>query len=279
MSTIFDCPVCGQRLERRGKEYICPGGHNYDIASEGYVYLLSPNKKHSKMPGDDKQMVASRRHFLESGYYRLFSDALNGLTLKALPQEKPVILDAGCGEGYYTGRLADFLAENGKTPEIYGFDISKFAVKAAAKKYRSISFAVGSMFEIPVSAASADLVTNIFAPIVPEELARVVKPGGTMILAVPGEHHLLGLKQILYDSPYENERRETEYPGFEFRGRVPVRGEIRTEDHDVMQSLFKMTPYYWKTPKEGGERLERAESLQTEIAFDFLVYSRSNAPF
>ena len=95
-----------------------------------------------------------------------------------------------------------------------------------------------------------------------------------MILAVPGERHLYGLKKILYDEPYENERRDTEYPGFRFLERVPVRGEIRTDDPQVMRDLFAMTPYYWKTPREGSERLAAAAHLETETGFDFLLYRK-----
>lgn len=272
--SCFSCPVCGGRLERLEKAYACPGGHSYDIAAEGYVYLLPPNKKHSKAPGDDKGMVASRRRFLEAGYYRIFSDTLNELALRYLPVDSSAVVDAGCGEGYYTGRLAEFLTGHGAEVPLCGFDISKFAVKAAAKKYRSIPFAVGSMFGIPVPDASAGLLTNVFAPIVPEEFARTVKPWGAMILAVPSERHLYGLKQILYDEPYENERRDTDYPGFRLAERVPVRGEIGTGDPQVMRDLFTMTPYFWKTPREGSDRLLSAKRLNTEIGFDFLVYVR-----
>ena len=270
----FACPVCGEHLERLEKSYVCPNGHSYDIASEGYVYLLLPNKKHSKIPGDDKQMVVSRRRFLEAGYYQIFSDALNELALRCLPCGKSAAVDAGCGEGYYTGRLAGFFASRGAGTALCGFDISKDAVRLAAKKYQRIPFAVASMFGIPVSDASADLLTDVFSPIVPEEFARVVKPGGAMILAVPGERHLYGLKKVLYDEPYENERRDTEYPGFRFLERIPVRGEIRTDDPQVMLDLFAMTPYYWKTPREGSERLAATAHLETEIGFDFLLYRR-----
>ncbi len=276
--SIFVCPVCGVPLHKCEKEYICTNGHNYDIAKEGYIYLLPPNRKHSRMPGDDKYMVASRRRFLESGSYSIFSDALNRLILKYLPKKRPVILDAGCGEGYYTGRIAAAVKPERPETEIYGFDISKPAVKAAAKKYKSISFAVGSMFGIPVRSASADIVSDIFAPIVPNELQRVTKPGGVIILAVPGVRHLLGLKEILYDHPYENEYRETEYDGFTFLERVPVRGRIHTENQKTMQDLFAMTPYWWKTPKEGCERLKQTKVLDTEIEFDFLVYRHKTAP-
>ncbi len=269
----FACPVCGLRLERLEKAYACANGHSFDVASEGYVYLLQPNKKHSKAPGDDGKMVAARRRFLETGRYRIFSDALNELALRCLPKGGDAV-DAGCGEGYYTGRLSEVFASRGVRTGLCGFDISKTAVRLAARKYRSIPFAVGSMFGIPLPDASADLLTDVFAPVVPEEFARVVKPGGAMILAVPSERHLYGLKKILYDEPYENERRDTEYPGFRFLKRVPVRGKIETDDPQVMGDLFAMTPYFWKTPREGCERLAAAARLETETGFDFLLYRR-----
>ncbi len=270
---MFICPVCGQLLQKEGTAYTCSLGHSYDLAKEGYVYLLPPNKKHSKDPGDNKQMVAARRSFLETGLYRLFSEELNRLALEAVGERgNPVILDAGCGEGYYTGRLASAFAGRAR---VYGFDISKCAVRAAAKRYRNIAFAVGSSFGIPFADAAADLVVNVFAPIVPGELARVVKPGGYLILAVPGEQHLYGLKEILYENPYENTYKETEYPGFTFLKRTMAGDDITITDNQTMLNLFAMTPYYWKTGVEGGEHLRRTERLDTHIEFHFLVYKRN----
>lgn len=272
--TIFTCPVCHETLRRQEKSCLCPNGHSYDIAAEGYVHLLPPNKMHSKVPGDSKQMVAARRAFLEGGWYEPFSDQLNRLVLECAPSPAPVLLDAGCGEGYYTGRLREALASNGLAPQLFGFDISKFAVKAAAKKHREISFAVASMFEIPVQSGAADCVFNVFAPIVEDELCRVLRPGGTLILAVPGERHLFGLKEILYENPYENEHRETEYRGFRFQKRVAVPLSLSLHDNDSIMNLFAMTPYYWKTPVEGCERLKNTTALCTEIEFDFLIYQK-----
>lgn len=269
---MFICPVCGQSLQRNEKTYFCAAGHSYDLAKEGYVYLLPPNKKHSKDPGDNKQMVAARRDFLETGLYEPFSDELNRLAMEAVGNLKsPVILDAGCGEGYYTGRLADIFAGRAR---MYGFDISKCAVRAAAKRYPDIAFAVGSSFGIPFADAAADLAVNVFAPIVPAELARVVKPGGHLVLAVPGETHLYGLKEILYEAPYENPYKETAYPGFTFLQRTAVADEITLTDKQTMLNLFAMTPYYWKTGVEGGERLRQTQRLETHIEFQFLVYRR-----
>ena len=92
-----------------------------------------------------------------------------------------------------------------------------------------------------------------------------------MILAVPGARHLFGLKEILYEHPYENEEKDTFYDGFAFQKRVTVKDEIYITQHDIIADLFAMTPYYWKTTIQGSER---TETLKTEIHFDFLVYQR-----
>ena len=44
MESLFRCPVCGAPLDRGDRAYRCPAGHSYDIAREGYTYLLPPIK-------------------------------------------------------------------------------------------------------------------------------------------------------------------------------------------------------------------------------------------
>lgn len=275
---LFRCPVCRSPLEDCGNHAACSNRHSFDRASEGYYHLLPSNKMHAKLPGDSKEMVAARRAFLNAGYYQLFSDGINETAAKVLSGVKsPMILDAGCGEGYYTARLKQALSEQRNDARIAGFDISKAAVKAAAKRDKEISFAVASIFDIPVADGCCDLVLNVFAPIVPAEFARVLKTGGVLLIAVPSERHLLGLKEILYESPYVNEETDTEYQGFDFLERIPLRGTITITDPEQIANLFSMTPYYWKTPQAGCERLRQAVQLDTEIGFDLLLYRRHQA--
>lgn len=275
---LFRCPVCRSPLEDCGNHVACPNRHSFDRASEGYYHLLPSNKMHAKLPGDSKEMVAARRAFLNAGYYQLFSDGINEAAAKVLSGVKsPMILDAGCGEGYYTARLKQALSEQRNDARIAGFDISKAAVKAAAKRDKEISFAVASIFDIPVADGCCDLVLNVFAPIVPAEFARVLKTGGVLLIAVPSERHLLGLKEILYESPYVNEETDTEYQGFDFLERIPLRGTITITDPEQIANLFSMTPYYWKTPQAGCERLRQTTRLKTEIGFDLLLYRRHQA--
>ena len=99
--TIFRCPLCGGPLWEVPGGLRCPKGHRFDRAREGYVHLLPVGQKHSLAPGDDKAMVAARRAFLDRGWYAPLREALEQLAVVHTGGE-PVVLDAGCGEGYYT---------------------------------------------------------------------------------------------------------------------------------------------------------------------------------
>lgn len=268
---IFCCPLCKKELKETGNTLRCKNGHAFDRAKEGYINLLLVQHKHARAPGDSAEMLASRRRFLESGAYRLFSDGINELAREALHNVKePVVLDAGCGEGYYGARLAGALRADGLRPQAAGFDISKAAAKSAAKK-GGAEIAVASCFQVPVADGRVDFQLSVFAPIVPGELRRVMRPGGRLVLAVPGPEHLWGMKEILYEKPYKNERQETAYPGFAFEKRIMLSDVLRVKGGAV-RDLFAMTPYYWKTPREGREKLERCAELETSIAFDLLCY-------
>lgn len=272
--SFFCCPICGAGLQEKNGCLKCENNHSFDIAAEGYSHLLMCNKMHSRIPGDNKQMVNARRRFLEEGYYKKFSDAINAVALDALEKIKnPVVLDAGCGEGYYTARLYAALCEKKQAVKAAAFDISKFAVKAAAKKYKGIEFAVASSFDIPAADGTADFLLNVFAPIVPAEARRVLKKGGTMLVCVPTPRHLFALKAALYEKPYENERHDTDYPGFKFCRRVTAEDKITLKGNEMIQNLFSMTPYYWKTPQSGTKRLAELSELCTEIGFDLLIYT------
>lgn len=271
---MFICPICKSQLNKEEKCYRCKNNHSFDIARQGYVNLLPVNKKHSDNPGDSKDMVISRREFLESGYYECFSDKLNELVVSFLSDsQKQSILDCGCGEGYYDGRLIENLEKLKIDYALFGFDISKEAVRFAAGKYKKASFFVGSCFNMPICENSFDLAINIFAPMVQSEFCRVLKSGGYLVYAVPGENHLMGLKKLLYENVYANEEKHTEYEGFEFVGRHSVKSEI-TVDGEMGVNLFKMTPYYFKTELSAEEKILKNSGFTTEIHFDFLVYRK-----
>lgn len=273
--TLFRCPICFAPLDRRENALRCGAGHSFDLAREGYAYLLPPNRKHSKAPGDDREMVAARAAFLEKGWYLPLRQALEELAVRLTADlAAPVVVDSGCGEGWYTAGVLHTLAAQGKTPQVAGVDISKFAVRRAARRLPEGQFAVASVYQLPLPESCADLLLNIFSPLAAEEFARVLRPGGHFIYVVPAARHLWQMKEILYERPYENPVKIEEYSHFDFQGVTPVRYTVTLEDTADIMALFHMTPYAWKTPREGVARLERCEALETEVGFDIHLYKR-----
>ena len=274
MESLFCCPLCGSSLIFDEHSYHCEKGHCFDRAASGYTYLLPANKKHSKNPGDDKAMVAARSAFLDKGYYTPLRDALCALVCANAP-ENTVLLDSGCGEGWYTKELYRTLSEAGKNPRIAGVDLSKFALKKAARRLFQAEFAVGSVYHLPIPDESADLLVNVFSPLAEEEFLRVLKPGGKFFYVVPSARHLWELKAVAYEEPYENPVKLEAYTGFSYQESKEVRYTIHLDCSEDIMALFGMTPYAWKTPHEGVEKLQALTSLDTQIGFDIHIYEKN----
>lgn len=264
MDTLFCCPVCGERLFRETGAYRCGKGHCFDLAREGYVNLLPANRRHSASPGDDREMVAARTRFLDGGWYEPLRERLCALTDEA-PGESPSLLDAGCGEGYYTAALCDTILKRGG--HTAGVDLSKTAAKRAAKRCPDAEIAVSSVYHLPVSDESVDILIDCFSPLAAEEFRRVLKPGGLFLYVVPGPKHLWELKEVLYDAPYENTEKQVDYPGFRFAGMEPVETAFTLRGSEEIQALFHMTPYTWKTAREGAERLRERKEMHVTAQF------------
>lgn len=277
MESLFRCPICRAALDRQDNRYLCPAGHSFDRAAAGYVHLLPANKMHSKDPGDDKGMATARNRFLSGGYYKPLCDALVHLALQYAP-ETVSVLDSGCGEGYYSAAIYQALAQAGREVNLAGVDLSKHALRRAAKREKAAEFAVASVYDIPVADRSADLILNCFSPLALKEFLRILKPGGVYFYVVPGEKHLWELKEVLYENPYPNTEKLTPYEGFTYLEVQSVNGVIHLPDQQTISDLFQMTPYFWKTPKSGTEKLAALDSLDTAISFRIHVFRKDGTP-
>ncbi|MBR1591666.1 MAG: methyltransferase domain-containing protein [Ruminococcus sp.] len=266
---IFTCPVCGQVLEFSEKSGICPKQHLFDRAKSGYVNLLLSKHIGKTVHGDNKLMVKARREFLDRGYYSPLCEMLCD-TVRRYADDESVILDAGCGEGYYTDAV-----KKSVSAEIFGIDISKTAVDYAAKRSRDIFFAAASVFHIPVRSLSCDILISLFAPYCGEEFSRVLKNHGIMIMAIPSENHLWELKKAVYDTPYKNTVKPYELQGFDFIGSERISFETELNSPQDIRSLFSMTPYYYRTGRKEQERLEALQKLETQCDFELLTYRKS----
>ena len=261
------CPICGEELNLTGKQYVCSRNHSFDVARQGYVNLLAVQQKHSLNPGDTREQVLSRREFLEAGFYAPIAETLIA-EAKALGISGQ-ILDVGCGEGYYSSRLADAL----EAP-LTGLDISKEAVRCAAAKYKGKQWLCATAAHIPVEDGSVSLLTSLFALTLPQEFSRVLREGGYYFQVLAAEDHLLGLKGIIYDQlNFKEKNTVPELPGFALRKSVPIRFSFTVEGQQI-QNLFSMTPHVFRIGKEGAERLRKTEILRDTASCVLNIYRR-----
>ena len=259
------CPICGQVLQREDKEYRCGSRHSFDIARQGYVNLLTVQQKKSLHPGDTREQVLSRRAFLEEDYYRPIADTLCR-TAAELGAQGP-ILDIGCGEGYYSARLAEALGT-----ELVGLDISKEAVRVAAAKYKNALWLCATASHIPVADQSAGCVTSLFALTMAEEFRRVLKPEGLYFQVLAAQDHLLGLKRIIYPELKLKEKDSVpELPGFALVKSVPIRFSFTVGGQQV-QNLLSMTPHLYRISREGAQRLAATDQLTDTASCVLNVY-------
>ena len=266
--TVLRCPVCGASVEKVGGSLLCgaPRRHCVDFAKEGYLNLSPPVASGG---GDDAVLIGARTAFLEAGHYSPFADKIKELlTTFSLGG---VVLDAGCGEGYYTNRLskAGF--------SVIGLDLSKqgirHAAKAAKQQGSNALFVVSGLYTLPVADASLDAIVSIFAPIAEEEFLRALRPGGVLITAAAGEEHLKELKEALYDTPRKNAPRADLPQSMALLHREVLDFQMELAPADI-QNLFTMTPYYYRTSREGRERLEALPHLSCIAQMDISVYQK-----
>ncbi len=264
----FICPVCKSEISLFERTYKCSNNHCFDLSKDGYVNLLMSQQSSLKRHGDDKLMVKARREFLEKGFYKELRKALCETLIENLLQNSTIV-DVGCGEGYYTSEIAEY-----NNFEIFGIDISKDALKYAAKSVKNSSFAVASVFSLPFAESSADCLLSVFAPSAYEEFHRVLKDDGKLIKAIPLEEHLWELKCALYKEPYKNKPEKRNDELFELVSQKEIKYKINLTEKEDIENLFKMTPYYYKTGREDANRLLSLESLETTVHFAIEIYEK-----
>lgn len=192
------CPVCrgplaagpdGASSGSPGREHApqllsCAGGHRFDAARQGYFNLLTG--RGTSFQPDTAEMVQARIDFLGSGHFHGLADALCAAAREAAVN-RPVVLDAGAGTGYYLSRLLEAVPVSAAV----ALDISKFALRRAAKLLPGALCLVCDLWQpLPVADSSVDLLLNVFAPRNPPEFARIVKDGGVLLVVTPLPQHL-----------------------------------------------------------------------------------------
>lgn len=266
---MWACPHCQQALcllpDQSG--WVCTNQHQFDRAKEGYVNLLPSNRKRSAEPGDNPAMIAARHRVHAADVYlplaRAIQEQLAGLDTVT------DILDLGCGEGYYSGAISD----SQPAARLYGVDISKAAVRLAAKACKSVEFAVASAFQLPLPDASLDLVLRVFAPSDDAQVQRVLRPGGHYLEVTPAPRHLWELRESLYGKPQEHEPARSAIEGMQLQGQSDIDYQLEL-GQGLLKDLISMTPYAYRGHREKREALLRQGDLTVTMAFSLSLFLR-----
>jgi 23S rRNA (guanine745-N1)-methyltransferase len=216
------CPNCALPLDQHERRLSCEAGHSFDLAKQGYAPLLAPGS--NATTGDTADQVAAREEFLDSGVY----DPLMGAVAKASLTDAPgVVVEPGCGTGHY---LAAAIAAD-PSREGVGLDTSKYALRRCAKRAvpgdgapgegavpqgavpqgagdggpRQAAGTRGGLAAVladawnrlPIRDGAAAAVLNVFAPRNADEIARILHPGGVLVVLTPREDHLRELVDAL----------------------------------------------------------------------------------
>jgi 23S rRNA (guanine745-N1)-methyltransferase len=270
------CSVCAAELAAAGHALRCPRGHSFDVAKQGYVNLLHAGV--AAGTADTPEMVAARVEFLRAGHYaplsRLLAATAAGLTGSGL------VVDAGAGTGHYLAEVLD------AAPGVAGLalDVSAPALKRAARAHSRIGGAVWNLWQDwPVGSGVADLVVNVFAPRNAAEFHRVLRPGGTLVVASPGQGHLaelattLGLLEVDRD---KEQRLDSTLGGhFELVDRVEREAGLTLGPEHARHAVL-MGPNAHHLHRDGlGERLAALTGpVRATAAFVVSTYRPRTAP-
>lgn len=280
------CPVCGETLAQQDGTLSCSAGHSFDIAREGYINLLPPQHRARGIDGDLPSMLQARRRFLEAGHYhqlmaRLADDAeallRDRTAAHAASEHGPCVLEVGCGEGYYIGSLAERIGAAAEPRTVFiGTDLSKSAVKLAAKRYSGCTFFVADVHRrIYLQDQTVSVLLDVFAPRNPTEFARVLAPGGFALIVIPSAQHLasarakLGLLGIEEDK--EGRVLERFGEAFELVDRAELSYPIELSA-DSASDVVSMGPSHWHRAQGATNAIP--EPITTEASFVILRLGR-----
>ncbi len=262
----YKCPFCSEVLIEDNLSLSCSNKHNFDKAKSGYVNL-HVNNNSSKSHGDNKLMVQARSAFLNQGYYSYLKDALVELIKAINPQ---LVVDCGCGEGYYTRAIQEALNQS----KVIGIDLSKEAINYAAKRDKQSSYVISSIYKVPLHNQTADVVLSMFAPVALDEFERLLKKGGSLIVVSVGKGHLMQLKEKIYSEVYDNEQEFIVDSRFKLINHHQLTSEVTMNTQEDIMHCFMMTPYFYHTKKEDQDKLVQLTSLTTTLAFDVQIYHK-----
>jgi 23S rRNA (guanine745-N1)-methyltransferase len=269
---LFVCTVagCGERLVLGERSFACARGHTFDVAREGYVNLLQPNDRRSLAAGDSAESIDARAGLHERGHLAHVTAALVAAAC-AHSQPGDALCDLGCGSGHVLAALA----AAGRS-RLVGFDLSAHAARRAARVASAARIAVANVDRgVPLADASLAAALSVFGPRPTAELARVLAPRGTLIVAVPAPDDLVELRALATGEGRLEERSAAALaalaPAFELESRSAVRAAF---DFDAAGLAALSAATYRAARHDQRERVASVSALRVTLAADVLILKR-----
>jgi 23S rRNA (guanine745-N1)-methyltransferase len=251
MTLLCTVRTCHQPVAREERRVVCARGHSFDIARSGYINLLQPQDRKSKQPGDTAGAVAARRRLHDRGVTRPLRDAIVSMTQA---KTDDIVLDAGCGDGFYLGSLA-----GGR----HGVDISLPAIEAAAKRYPECEWIVANADRfVPYANSTFTRALSITARMNSGEFRRVLRDDGRLLIAIPAPDDLVELRGAGRDRVERTiETFANEFTIVDRRRATTTTDLDRDAVHDVLLSIYR--------PRD----IERVEPMRVTFSLDLILFA------
>jgi len=265
---------CAARLNRVGSTLRCAAGHAFDQAREGYWNLLQAQDRRSPRSGDSRSTVEARRRWLARGYAVSLAGAIAELAAADALGAGQSAVDLGCGDGYFTRRLLE-----GRKVGACGIDLSVAAVRLAARQWPAASWVVGNADRfVPLRDATVDLALSIFGRRPAAELARILRPRGRLVIAVPAEDDLVELRQAVLGRGPLRERAASVIQELRSSFRLVERRSWRERvvlERSAIDDGLAMT--YRGGRRRERERLSAVQQLEVTLAAELLLFARAES--
>ena len=263
LCTVRDCHLpLARAAEKGGRRLVCPRGHSFDVARSGYINLLQPQDRRSKQPGDTPAAVAARRRLHDLG---VTAPLLGGIAEMAQASPGDIVLDAGCGDGFYLGSLARRSGCAG-----HGVDISIPAVEAAARRYppgeSGCEWIVANADRfVPYADRSFSLVLSITGRMNAVECRRALRDDGLLLVALAAPDDMIELRSRAGKAGRDRvpQALETFAPQFNLigRSRVTTAADLNAAAaNDVLLSIYRPL------------RSQPVEATRVTLSLDLLLF-------
>jgi 23S rRNA (guanine745-N1)-methyltransferase len=163
-----------------------------------------------------------------------------------------------------------------RAAQLFGVDISKEAIRCAAKRYKGATWIVANgMRELPFADDSMDVILSVLAPRNTEEFARILKADGQLILGVPGPNHLIELRTLLNANAGDFEEKADEAadkcaPQFAETNRELL-SYSQLLNCEQIADLIQMTPIFWTSATEAKKGVLELTEIEVTISFALLT--------